>query len=48
MTRFVAQQLATTHTYDLGPARRDFGYGPVIDPDEALERTAAYWKAALA
>ena len=28
MTRFLAEQLATTHWYDMAPARRDFGYVP--------------------
>lgn len=31
MTRFVASQLATSHSYDMGPASRDFGYEPA-DP----------------
>lgn len=31
MTRFVASQLATSHSYDMGPASRDFGYQPA-DP----------------
>jgi nucleoside-diphosphate-sugar epimerase len=48
MTRFVAQQLASTHTYDLGPARRDFGYVPEVTGDEALDRTVAWWKDELA
>lgn len=47
MTRFVAQQLATTHTYDLAPARDAFGYAPVIAPEEALDRTVAWWRGEL-
>lgn len=31
MTRFVALQLARSHTYDLTPAHRDFGYSERID-----------------
>jgi 2-alkyl-3-oxoalkanoate reductase len=31
MTRFVALQLARSHTYDMGPARRDFGYEERVD-----------------
>lgn len=38
MTRFVARQLATSHTYDLGPARRDFGYEERIDLARATRR----------
>ncbi len=48
MTRFVAAQLGTSHTYDVGPAVRDFGYTPEVGPEEALVRTAAWWKARLA
>lgn len=33
LTRFVAQQLATSHWYDMEPAKRDFGYAPIVDPD---------------
>lgn len=39
MTRFVAAQLATSHTYTLAPARAAFGYTPVVDPAEGFERT---------
>ncbi len=43
MTRFVAEQLATSHWYDLGPTRRDLGYEPVVGASDALDRTAAWW-----
>lgn len=39
MTRFVAAQLATSHTYSLAPARAAFGYDPPVGGDEALART---------
>lgn len=39
MTRFVAGQLALSHFYDLGGARRDFGYSPPLDGEEGLRRT---------
>lgn len=45
MTRFVARQLATSHWYDMGPAKRDFGYQTVTDPDEALSELVT-WLAA--
>jgi 2-alkyl-3-oxoalkanoate reductase len=48
MTRFVAAQLASTHWYDLGPARRDLGYEPTVGPVEALDRTVAWWTSARA
>jgi nucleoside-diphosphate-sugar epimerase len=38
MTRFVAQQLATSHWYDMEPARQDFGYSPLVDPSVGFER----------
>ena len=41
MTRFLAEQLATTHWYDMTPARRDFGYVPRVGFDEGLARLAA-------
>jgi nucleoside-diphosphate-sugar epimerase len=42
MTRFIAQQLARTHTYDMAPARRDFGYVERIGLEEATERTVGW------
>ena len=41
LTRFLAEQLATTHWYDMAPARRDFGYAPRVDIAEGLRRLAA-------
>jgi nucleoside-diphosphate-sugar epimerase len=43
MTRFVAAQLASSHWYDVGPAREAFGYAPTVGPEEAVTRTAEYW-----
>ncbi|HTD28258.1 MAG TPA: 2-alkyl-3-oxoalkanoate reductase [Xanthomonadaceae bacterium] len=43
MTRFLAEQLATTHWYDITAARRDFGYVPVVSFGEGLSRLAAAW-----
>lgn len=34
MTRFVASQLATSHWFDMAPAKRDFGYTPVVSPEQ--------------
>jgi len=45
MTRFVARELSTAHWFDLGAARRDFGYEPQISFDEGIERLRA-WLAA--
>lgn len=41
MTRFLAEQLATTHWYDMAPARRDFGYVPKVSFAEGLARLRA-------
>ena len=39
MTRFAAQQVTTSHWYDMAPARAAFGYEPVITRADAWERT---------
>jgi nucleoside-diphosphate-sugar epimerase len=41
LTRFLAEQLATTHWYDMAPARRDFGYVPKVSIVEGLARLRA-------
>ena len=41
LTRFLAEQLATTHWYDMRPAGRDFGYVPRVTVAEGLRRLAA-------
>ncbi|HED65666.1 MAG TPA: NAD-dependent epimerase/dehydratase family protein [Planctomycetes bacterium] len=38
MTRFVARQLATDHSYSIEPAERDFGYRERISLREATQR----------
>jgi nucleoside-diphosphate-sugar epimerase len=40
LTRFLAEQLSTTHWYDITPAMRDFGYHPRVSIDEGLARLA--------
>lgn len=47
MTRFVATQLATSHTYDMAPTRAACGYAPPVSGDDAFDRTATYWAANL-
>ena len=44
LTRFLAEQLATTHWYDIGPATRDFGYVPKVSIAEGLERLASAYR----
>ncbi|MEG3192191.1 2-alkyl-3-oxoalkanoate reductase [Lysobacter sp. D1-1-M9] len=41
MTRFLAEQLATTHWYDMAPPRRDFGYVPQVTFAQGLQRLQA-------
>jgi nucleoside-diphosphate-sugar epimerase len=41
VTRFLAEELATTHWFDISAARRDFGYVPQIGLDEGFERVRA-------
>ena len=36
MTRFLAEQLSTTHWYDMAPAERDFGYRPRVSFHDGL------------
>jgi nucleoside-diphosphate-sugar epimerase len=38
MTRFLAQQLSGTHSYDVSKAARDFGYQPIVSVAEGLRR----------
>jgi nucleoside-diphosphate-sugar epimerase len=38
MTRFVASQLAGSHSYSTAAAERDFGYRPIISMEEGLRR----------
>lgn len=44
MTRFVALQLATTHTYDLTPLERDTGYRELVEMAEATRRTIEWMR----
>ncbi|MEN1943132.1 2-alkyl-3-oxoalkanoate reductase [Luteimonas sp. MJ293] len=43
LTRFLAEQLSTTHWYDMTPATRDFGYVPGVSTAEGLKRLARAW-----
>lgn len=44
LTRFVAEQLATAHWYDISAARRDLGYVPSISLAQGLAEVAAWWQ----
>ena len=38
MTRFLAQQLSGSHSYQIGHAQRDFGYTPLVSTAEGMRR----------
>lgn len=40
MTRFLAAQLGTSHYFDIGAARADFGYEPRVSTAEGMQRLA--------
>jgi nucleoside-diphosphate-sugar epimerase len=44
MTRFLADELATSHWYDLSAARRELGYQPGVSIDDGLRRLAAWFR----
>jgi nucleoside-diphosphate-sugar epimerase len=42
MTRFLAQQLSTSHWFDISAARHDLGYEPAVSTEVGLRRLAAW------
>ncbi len=44
MSRFIAQQLATSHSYDISFLERDLGYAESVDMQEATRRTVQYFR----
>ena len=38
MTRFLASQLAKSHYFDISRAKKDFGYKPLVPPQEGMDR----------
>ena len=46
LTRFVAAQLATSHSYSMQPARDAFGYRELVDLEQATRRSVEWLRAA--
>ena len=44
MTRFVANELATSHWFNIQAAKTDLGYRPLVSMEEGLERLADWLK----
>ena len=44
MTRFVAKELSTSHWYNLEAARCDFGYTPLVGPEDGLRAAVAWFR----
>jgi 2-alkyl-3-oxoalkanoate reductase len=42
LTRFLAEELATSHWFDIGAARRELGYEPLVSLEEGLRRLGAW------
>jgi len=42
MTRFVADELATSHWFDISAAKGDLGYAPRVSTEEGLKRLASW------
>ncbi|TZF90239.1 2-alkyl-3-oxoalkanoate reductase [Cognatilysobacter lacus] len=48
MTRFLAEQLVTTHWYSMAPAARDFGWLPRVSFDDGLAQLRTAWQGSQA
>jgi nucleoside-diphosphate-sugar epimerase len=44
MTRFLADELATSHWFDISAAKRDLGYKPTVSMEEGLHRLEVWLK----
>jgi nucleoside-diphosphate-sugar epimerase len=42
MTRFLAEELATSHWFDISAARQELGYQPQVSVEEGLQRLKAW------
>jgi nucleoside-diphosphate-sugar epimerase len=46
LTRFIVDELSTSHWFDISAARRELGYEPAVSIKEGLSRLAAWFRAA--
>jgi nucleoside-diphosphate-sugar epimerase len=44
MTRFLAEELSTSHWFDISAARQELGYEPAVSMEEGLKRLGAWLK----
>ena len=44
MTRFLARQLCTANWFDIGAARRDLGYAPLVSMEEGMRRLKVWYR----
>lgn len=44
MTRFVADELATAHWFDISAVKKDLGYKPLVSTDQGLQKLAEWLK----
>ncbi len=45
LTRFLAEELSTSHWFDIGAARRELGYEPAVSLEEGLQRLGEWLRA---
>ena len=45
LTRFLAEELSTSHWFDIGAARRELGYEPAVSLEEGLRRLGEWLRA---
>jgi nucleoside-diphosphate-sugar epimerase len=45
MTRFLAEELSTSHWFDIRAAREDLGFSPLVSTTEGLRRLAEWFQA---
>jgi nucleoside-diphosphate-sugar epimerase len=44
LTRWVVEELASAHWFDIGAARRDLGCEPKVGLDEGMRRLEVWWR----